>query len=332
MKLKKTFALLPVLLLCGATGAFAQTDITNTAGGTVTAQYVDSPTDETIVKLVDNSPVTKFLLFRGGAWVQYQATQPYLVTKYALTSANDVPERDPKEWTLEGSNDSTTWATLDTRSNQTFTARTQRREFSFDNEVLYSHYRLNLTSAGGTMLQLAELELYGVAPEIDDDAQSDITDLPGEIGAQHVYKSSNRMEGLDKVIDNQAATKYPTSNAQAWIQFRSANPSVVTRYSITSANDFPERDPQKWLFQGSNDGITWTTLDARADQDFATRFFKREFTFNNTKAYSYYRLNMANHGGNILQLSEWEIFGTGVVAISLQSKHGRNTGSTTLSC
>lgn len=61
MKIKKRHALLLMALLpCGATGAFAQIDITDFAGATVSTQYGDSPVNESITKLVDNTPHTKF--------------------------------------------------------------------------------------------------------------------------------------------------------------------------------------------------------------------------------------------------------------------------------
>ncbi|RYG58587.1 hypothetical protein EON80_26840, partial [bacterium] len=109
MKTKLNHALfLLALMPLGTTCAWAQTDLINT-GGTVSAQYTDSPAAEAIAKLVDNSTATKYLTFHNAGWVQYDVAQPYVVTKYALTSANDFPERDPKSWTLQGSNNGTSW-------------------------------------------------------------------------------------------------------------------------------------------------------------------------------------------------------------------------------
>lgn len=287
-----------------ATSALAQTDLTD-SGGSVSAQYNDSPTNETIVKLVDNQSSTKYLTFHNAAWVQYQVSQPYVVTKVAITSANDFAERDPKNWTLQGSNDGTTWNTINTQSNQTFTARLQRREFTFTNTTAYSRYRLNMTNVSGTVLQLAELEIYGSLPVVD------ITNLPGEITAQYDYTQSAANEGLDKLIDNTSGTKYITFHDQVWVRFQSGNPSVVTKYSLTSANDAPTRDPKNWSFQGSNDGTTWQTLDSRTGEDFPNRFQRKEYSFTNTTAYTYYRLNITNDSDSATQFSEWEIFGTG---------------------
>jgi hypothetical protein len=136
-------------------------DITN-LGGTLSAQYqTGSPTGEEYTKLIDNNINTKYLTVHTSAWMQYQAPSSYVVTSYRLTSANDAPERDPLSWTLQGSNNGSTWTTIDTRSNEDFPNRFQTRTFTFTNTTGYTHYRFNMSNNSGTMLQLAEIELFG---------------------------------------------------------------------------------------------------------------------------------------------------------------------------
>jgi len=49
-------------------------------------------------------------------------------------------------------------------------------------------------------------------------------------------------------------------------------------YTITSANDAPERDPANWALLGSNDGgATWATLDTQINQVFTDRYETRAF-------------------------------------------------------
>lgn len=139
--------------------AAAQADITNSAG-TITAQYADSPPGEEIGKAIDNQPASKFLTFHRAAWLQFQAAAPAVVTKYTLTSGDDWDERDPKNWTLRASTDGAGWVTLDTQTNQDFTARGEKKEYSFSNTSAYSYYRLETTNNGDTKLQLAEWELW----------------------------------------------------------------------------------------------------------------------------------------------------------------------------
>ena len=59
--------------------------------------------------LVDGAEDTKWLLFESKGWVEFELSDPVKVVRYALTSANDHAERDPRDWTLQGSNDGTTW-------------------------------------------------------------------------------------------------------------------------------------------------------------------------------------------------------------------------------
>ena len=48
-----------------------------------------------------------------------------------MTSANDAPERDPRDWTIQGSADGgATWTTVDTRTGQTFDQRYQTKSMT----------------------------------------------------------------------------------------------------------------------------------------------------------------------------------------------------------
>jgi hypothetical protein len=137
----------------------------------------------------------------------------------------------------------------------------------------------------------------------------DITDLGGTISAQY-QTGSPAGEAYTNLTDNNVGAKYLTFNASAWLQYQANANYIVTGYTITSANDAPERDPLNWTLQGSNNGSTWTTIDTRTNQDFPNRFQTRAFTFTNTTSYMYYRFNMTNNSGTILQLGEIELFGT----------------------
>ena len=113
-------------------------------------------------KLIDNNINTKFLIFNyhSAFWVQQNFEEGQVVNRYTITSANDASGRDPKTWTLEGSNDGETWDELDARSNQVFASRYQTNEYIFDNEVAYKYYRMNITENNGDgLFQCAEWRL-----------------------------------------------------------------------------------------------------------------------------------------------------------------------------
>lgn len=141
-----------------ATSASTQ-DLTD-AGGIVTAQYIDSPAGEEMGKVFDNLLATKYLTFHPSGWIGIELPAAHVVTRYSIASANDAEERDPAAWVLQGSNNGSSWVNLDTRSNEDFSTRLERREFTFNNNVAYKHYRFNLTNNSGTILQLAEMELF----------------------------------------------------------------------------------------------------------------------------------------------------------------------------
>lgn len=125
----------------------------------------DNPPNETKDKLFDGKDDTKWLARTPTGWVTMKLDKPVAVVDYALTSANDSPGRDPKDWKLQGSQDGQSWTTLDTRSGETFPSRLQTRQFRFSNTEAYQHYRLEITANGGEPLtQLAELRLFGADP------------------------------------------------------------------------------------------------------------------------------------------------------------------------
>lgn len=137
-------------------------DITDN-GGSITAQYPNtSKPSENFYSLIDNSTSTKY--YRSGRtalWIQYQSSVPAVVVNYTITSANDVPARDPKDWSLQASNDGSHWVTLDSRTNEIFASRFLTKTFAFENASPYIYYRLAITDNNGhSGTQFAEWELY----------------------------------------------------------------------------------------------------------------------------------------------------------------------------
>ncbi len=133
-------------------------------GGAVTDNGASNPAGEEETKAFDKASNTKWLVFSttGSLKYDFSGDAAYKVTKYKVTSANDFPGRDPKSWTLQGSNDGVIWTTVDTQSNQTFAARLQTNEYSISNNISYQMYQLNVTAnSGESYLQIAELQLLG---------------------------------------------------------------------------------------------------------------------------------------------------------------------------
>ncbi|MBN2487107.1 MAG: hypothetical protein JXB34_14125 [Bacteroidales bacterium] len=132
--------------------------------GTISAQYNDSPSGEEIDKVYDNNVYTKYLTFHNTVWIQWKGSKTLLLQSYAISSANDFATRDPKSWKLYGSNNGTTWTQIDQRSNQTFSARYQRKEYVLSSKATFSFYKLEITqNNGASITQLSEWDLIGEA-------------------------------------------------------------------------------------------------------------------------------------------------------------------------
>lgn len=102
-------------------------------------------------------------------------------TFYTLTSGSTPG--DPMAWRIEGSNDRLKWKTLDTRSGETFSWRTQTRPFKIDKPGTYTSYRLVITRSTGTP-SLSEVEFLtdGSKAEKSDIKLSATTDLEALTG------------------------------------------------------------------------------------------------------------------------------------------------------
>lgn len=210
---------------------------------------------------------------------QAELASATMVASYSLTSANDVPDRDPQEWTLQGSTDGTSWKTLDARTGAPFESRLQTKTFSVETPGSYRSYRIVFVpKAGISHFQVAEIGLSGVS-------------LSGG-SACYVSSPSDHADSLLGSVDGDAATVWEVQDAgdgAVW-QVELTTKRALNGYRLTSASDGPARDPRDWTVAGSEDGLTWTTLDQRAGEAFAERGQARAFTFSNTKAYTLYRI------------------------------------------
>ncbi|MEV6010446.1 GH92 family glycosyl hydrolase [Streptomyces sp. NPDC051976] len=138
----------------------------------------DNPPNETAPKAADEDPNTKWLTFNSTGWLQYQLSADVTVKKYALTSANDSPGRDPKDFQLQGSENGSDWTTVDSRSGQDFPGRFKSRVYDVATPGAYRYYRLNVSlNHGDPIVQLADLILSDGSP-----APTPVAGMTTEVG------------------------------------------------------------------------------------------------------------------------------------------------------
>ncbi|WP_343673295.1 DUF1735 domain-containing protein [Chitinophaga sp.] len=123
------------------------------------------------------------------------------------------------------------------------------------------------------------------------------------------YDNGNGNENSPKLIDNNINTKFLLGSfSTVWAMLEFATPQTTGAYTMTSANDAPDRDPKDWTIEGSNNGTDWVVLDKRVDQNFGSRFLTVKYTFSNQDAYKFYRLYVtATHGSSLWQQAEWRL-------------------------
>ncbi|MDI3419256.1 GH92 family glycosyl hydrolase [Streptomyces luteolus] len=151
----------------GVDGAFSggfPGDVTDRVSE-VRASDENAGSGEVKENLIDGEASTKWLAFAAKGWVEYDLAEAVKVRKYALTSANDHAERDPKDWVLKGSADGKEWKTLDSRSGETFGKRFETKTYDIAGDIAggtaYAHYRLEITANNGAedATQLADLRI-----------------------------------------------------------------------------------------------------------------------------------------------------------------------------
>ena len=93
----------------------------------------------------------KWLTNATNGWLKFDfGSALYTITKYTILAPDEAgnESRLPKNWTFEGSNNDSTWTTLDTQTNQTFAAH-ERKTYTSSNATPYRYYRLNISANGG---------------------------------------------------------------------------------------------------------------------------------------------------------------------------------------
>ena len=243
---------------------------------------------ETLEKTYDGNAGTKWCIIAPPASVQWQAQLPEatVVSSYTLTSANDVPARDPQDWVFAGSVDGSTWVTLDTRHIAPFEQRLQAKQFAFANTDAYRYYRFVFTPKPGVShFQVGEVALGGVSL-----ASGSTVYVSSPSG--HAAGASAGSD-ITRSVDNDAATVWRVDEPGDGVQWQLDLPSAhaMTSYRLQAGPDSPEHDPRGWVLEATANGRDWTTLDTRSGgSPFAARGEEKRFTFANSTPYSSYRL------------------------------------------
>jgi uncharacterized protein with beta-barrel porin domain len=225
----------------------------------------------------------------GGApvWVYVQFSQTYVLSHFTITSGNDVPNRDPDIWRIQGSNDGTNWTDIflyDNDGVSPFSARHETIRYDgsgtdFSTPAAYSYFRyyVNSTITNGAH-QINELEFFGnpdsTAPTLSSSTPAD--------NATGVSESANIVlnfsESVDVEIGNITIKKTSDDSAVETIDVRGGlvtgtdtsqitiNPSVTLDssteyYVIIDATAFDDSSSNSYAGISSTTALSFTTGD-----------------------------------------------------------------------
>ena len=176
-------------------------DLTVVFGGKGPEPKLSSPSGhengdgKAIANSVDGDPGTKWCVDKAGqavAW-QIELVKAQTATAYALTSADDVPTRDPQVWSLEGSADGATWVGLDRRSpGKPFEKRHQTQTFDIAKPAAFRFYRFTFMPQEA-YFQVAEIALTGVdmtpsPPPVPDGYRRDLNLMTGVATTRYTHE------------------------------------------------------------------------------------------------------------------------------------------------
>jgi hypothetical protein len=185
-------------------------------------------------------------------WVSAQLPAPHFLTSFTVSSANDVPERDPILWALQGSNDGQNYVDIYNYEDgvSPWDQRLQVILFGAGDDfpvqtTSYEYFRFatfdTVNNPNGAYFQVGEIELFG--------------DPAGEVPP--IFVGGENTIGTNSYTGKQSNQQYgpPTEGpglAQEWYQ--AGNPGNKDGVDVI----FEDNDPVAPAFRAGH-GSTWWT-------------------------------------------------------------------------
>jgi hypothetical protein len=231
-----------------------------------------------------NSPSSAFDGSTGSYWenMNFQSSwlEKDLGTKKTIREYELYPHISyyPRSWTLQGSNDGTTYSVLDTRASQSW-PYWGWKSYIVAHPSAYRFYRWVFTGSSGDNWYI----IYEIATNDYSSATNPI--------ASDTYPSNSPSSAFDGDI----GTYWENTNQPSpWLQKDFGSAKTLTSYDIYPHISYY---PTAWTVQGSTDGTAWTNIDSRASQSWAAWGWK-SYTVTSPGSYRFYRWMLTSSSGD----------------------------------
>ncbi|WP_394759703.1 T9SS type A sorting domain-containing protein [Flavobacterium sp.] len=175
------------LALLASTISFSQTPLLSSTTPITPYLVVNSPVGEEIGKIIDGDINTKFSDTNINDGMGFQvnvSSNPQVAIRIDITLSNNIPNRDPQNFQLLGSNDGIIYTSIYNGIIICGQPRNTVISYSFVNTITYGYYRVNFTNLCGpqSTFQVAEVQIYANTLSLSDSVElNDFTFFPNPI-------------------------------------------------------------------------------------------------------------------------------------------------------
>lgn len=278
--------------------------------------------DQTSSVINDNDEFSVYEFNEASVEIDIECDMPYLLTGYLLSAGPDK-DIDVENWELEYSPDGDNYFSVTPSQHKDLSTASKfliDRSSNENPDKASKFYRL--TAQGGAV---GEIQLFGIPFLSNNDGKSFPIDIAEGVSfTSKVFGnplgtySSFADERYFNLFDRDMATKFYWGNGTVFeVEIELESNYNLSYYTITSCQDFPERDPKAWIVEGFDKD--WEVVSEVNDFYFPCRYATMKFSTNSNKSYKGFRLRSAeNNGAEGFQLLKWQLFGVSEVANSLQ--------------
>jgi len=139
------------------------------------------------------------------------------LTHFTLTSSNDSPERDPRVWAIQGSNDGVNFTNIvnHTDASTLFWGATRNQTMRFDLAApapVYTWFRYSVTATNGGTHALAEIEYFGNDVDTDNDGLPDYFEAQYSVTDPSLDADTDGLTNLEEYQNHTVPTDSDTDD------------------------------------------------------------------------------------------------------------------------